>query len=75
MADTMTSMTTPTELEARLETMPAPVKHQGLIDKLTALVLLGKVDFYAAKFAVEDSDWKRARELIAEGTREGEETK
>ncbi len=59
-------MTTPTELEAHLETMPAPVKHQGLIDKLSAMVLLGKVDFYAAKFAVEDSDWERARQLIRE---------
>ncbi len=50
----------------RLKIMAEPVKEQKLIDQLTALVLTGEIDFYAAKDATECGDWKRARRLIEE---------
>ena len=62
----MGTMTTQTELDTRHKIMAEPLPQQGLVDKLTALVLLGTVDFYAAKQATNDGDW--ARELIEEAT-------
>jgi hypothetical protein len=59
-------MTTQTDTEAQLKIMVEPVKHQALIDKISALMLLGKVDFYAGKQATEDGDWERVRRLIEE---------
>ena len=50
----------------RLKIMTEPVKEQKLIDQLTALVLTGGIDFYAAKDATECGDWERARRLIEE---------
>ena len=50
----------------KLKIMVKPVKEQKLIDQLTALVLTGGIDFYAAKEATEDGDWVRARRLIEE---------
>ena len=50
----------------RLKIMAEPVKEQKLIDQLTALVLTGEIDFYAAKDATECEDWERARRLIEE---------
>lgn len=57
---------TPTEVEQHLDTMLEPVEGQELVDQLTALVLLGKVDWYLAKKCVELRDWETAREVIAE---------
>ena len=59
-------MLTRTEVEAQLQIMPQPVDHQDLIDTLSALALLGKVNWYQAKQATEDGDWERARRLIEE---------
>lgn len=50
----------------RLKIMVEPVKEQKLIDQLSALVLTGAIDFYAAKQATEDGDWERVRRLIRE---------
>ena len=50
----------------RLKIMVEPVKEQALFDKLSALALLGKINYYEAKQATEDGDWKRARRLIEE---------
>ena len=55
-----------TDIEAQLKIMAVPTKEQKLIDQLSALVLIGKVDFYAAKDATECEDWERARRLIDE---------
>jgi len=52
--------------KAQLEIMVEPVEEQELVDALSALVLLGKVDFYQAKDCTERSDWERARRLIEE---------
>ena len=49
---------------AHIARMVEPVEQQNLIDKLSALVLTGGVDFYQAKRAVEDGDWDLAQELI-----------
>ena len=54
----------PAEVQAQLKIMVEPVKEQKLIDQLTALVITGEIDFYAAKQATEDGDWERARRLI-----------
>lgn len=50
----------------RLKIMVEPVKEQKLIDQLSALVLRGEIDFYAAKDATECEDWELARRLIEE---------
>ena len=55
---------TPTEVEAHLETMKLPLDNQELHDQVSALALLGKVNYYAAKQATEDEDWELARKLI-----------
>ncbi len=60
------TMTTQTEIDTQLQIMVEPVEEQALVDKLSALVLLGKVDFYAAKDCVETENWERARWLIEE---------
>ncbi len=52
--------------ETQLKIMTEPVKESAMIDKLSALVLLGKIDFYAAKDVTECEDWERARRLIEE---------
>ena len=44
--------------------MVKPVDHQALYDKLSALALLGKINYYEAKRITEDGDWERARRLI-----------
>lgn len=58
-----------TKIEPQLKIMAEPVKEQKLIDQLTALVLTGEIDFYAAKDATECEDWKRARQLIESAKR------
>ena len=45
--------------------MALPVEEQEIIDAISALVLTGEVDFYAAKHAIEDGDWDLAKELIS----------
>ncbi len=50
----------------RLKIMAEPVDHQELHDQVSALALLGKVNYYAAKEATEDGDWERVRRLIEE---------
>jgi len=40
--------------------------RQATIDSLSAHALVGKVDWYIAKQAVETEDWKLAEQLIAE---------
>lgn len=55
-----------TEIEAQLAIMPEPVDNQELHDQLSALVVTGAIDTYAAKYAIEDGDWERARRLIEE---------
>jgi hypothetical protein len=59
-------MTPQTDTDAQLKVMVEPHPQQELVDTLSALVLTGKVDFYAAKAATECEDWERARELIEE---------
>ena len=59
-------MLTRTEVEAQLAIMVKPVDRQALYDKVSALALLGKVNYYEAKQATEDGDWERARRLIEE---------
>ena len=50
----------------RLKIMVKPVNNQKLHDQVSALALLGKVNYYQAKQATEDGDWERARRLIEE---------
>ena len=57
---------TQTEVDTQLEIMAEPVEEQALIDQLSALVLTGGIDFYAAKRATEDGDWERVRKLVEE---------
>ena len=64
-------MTTQTEIDARLQIMVEAVKEQALIDKLSALALIGKVNWYQAKAAVEDADWNLAGQLIQEAQDDG----
>ena len=52
----------------RLKIMAEPVKEQALFDKLSALALLGKVNYYQAKQATEDGDWEQVRRLIEKAT-------
>ncbi len=59
-------MTPQIDTEAQLKIMVEPHEEQALVDKLSALVLLGKVDFYQAKQATEDGNWERARRLVEE---------
>ena len=59
-------MLTRTEVEAQLQIMVKPVANQALHDKISALALLGKVNYYEAKQATEDGDWELARRLIEE---------
>ena len=56
----------PAEVESQLKIMAEPTKEQKLVDQLSALVLTGKVDYYAAKDATECEDWERARRLVKE---------
>ncbi len=57
---------TPTEVEAHLETMKPPVDNQELHDQVSALALLGKVNWYEAKQATTDGDRERMLRLIEE---------
>ena len=57
-------MTNRIEVEAQLAIMVKPVDRQALYDKVSALALLGKVNYYEAKQATEDGDWEQARRLI-----------
>ena len=52
----------------RLKIMVEPVKEQKLHDHVSALALLGKVNYYEAKQATEDGDWDRVRRLIEKAT-------
>ena len=54
------------QTDTQLQIMVEPVTEQALVDKLCALVLLGKINYYQAKQATEDGDWERARRLIEE---------
>jgi len=68
-------MTTQTDTQAQLKIMVEPVDHQELHDQVSAMALLGKIPWYAAKDCLECGDWDLAERLIAEGAREGEEAK
>ena len=50
----------------RLKIMVEPVNNQKLHDRVSALALLGKVNYDQAKQATEDGDWERVRRLIEE---------
>ena len=58
-------MTTQTEI-APPEINTAPIENQALVDQLSALVVTGAIDTYAAKDCLECGDWERARRLIEE---------
>ena len=61
---TTRTQTTPPEINT------APVENQELVDQLSALVVTGAIDTYAAKDCLECGDWKRARRLIREAGNE-----
>ena len=65
-------MTTAVETDAQLAIMVKPVDRQALYDKVSALALLGKINYYQAKQVTEDGDWVRARRLIEEAQQESE---
>ena len=54
------------KIETQLKIMAEPTEEQKLVDQLSALVLTGEIDCYAAKDATECEDWERARRLIEE---------
>ena len=60
--DQMTTQTETTHHEINTE----PVDNQELVDQLSALVVTGAIDTYAAKDCLECGDWERARRLIEE---------
>ncbi len=59
-------MTTQTEVDIQLQEIIEPVEHQGLIDALSALGLLGKISVYEAKDCIECGDWELAETLVEE---------
>jgi len=59
-------MMTQTEIDTHYKAMVLPAEEQEIINAISALVLLGDVDFYEAKRAIEDGDWDLAQRLIAE---------
>jgi hypothetical protein len=59
-------MMTKAQILKHQELMVRPVEHQELIDELSALVLLKKVDGHAANAAINFRDWETVRELIQE---------
>ena len=61
-------MLTQAEVDVQLQEIIEPVPNQALIDELSALALMGKVNWYEAKKAVVLGDPIEMRRLIRDGT-------